>query len=245
MRILWAILGELLVCPGAQWIDVIKGDGMYIFPPFSIHSLTVIILYVTEKSITFVLEAKVDPRDNPSRALFAISDFSSLPFTSDRREPTTQNITVESAYGHQGIRIRLLLPKLYYCAIPHQNRASRIAHSPRGNALRGPIQAKMVYDWENKEELCYRLYIEEKKSLEEIMEFMKEHHKFAPRCVPVYPHERYSCPTPTARCVACSCGLYVQWTDFICVATVNGRSKHNSSAGNSPRNKTQRTKTSS
>jgi len=39
----------------------------------------------------------------------------------------------------------------------------------------------MVYDWENKEELCYRLYIEEKKSLEEIMDFMKEHHKFTPR----------------------------------------------------------------
>jgi hypothetical protein len=41
----------------------------------------------------------------------------------------------------------------------------------------------MVYDWENKEELCYRLYIEEKKSLEEIMDFMKEHHKFTPRYV--------------------------------------------------------------
>lgn len=43
------------------------------------------------------------------------------------------------------------------------------------------LSAKMVYDWENKEELCYRLYIEEKKSLEEIMEFLKEHHKFTPR----------------------------------------------------------------
>ena len=41
----------------------------------------------------------------------------------------------------------------------------------------------MVYDWENKEELCYRLYIEEKKSLEEIMEYMKEEHKFSPRYV--------------------------------------------------------------
>ena len=39
----------------------------------------------------------------------------------------------------------------------------------------------MVYDWENKEEMCYRMYIEEKKSLEEIMEYMKEQHKFAPR----------------------------------------------------------------
>lgn len=39
----------------------------------------------------------------------------------------------------------------------------------------------MVYDWENKEEICYRMYIEEKKSLEEIMEFMKLTYKFNPR----------------------------------------------------------------
>ncbi|KAL3425155.1 hypothetical protein PVAG01_04436 [Phlyctema vagabunda] len=38
----------------------------------------------------------------------------------------------------------------------------------------------MVYDWENKEDICYRMYIEEKKSLEEIMEYMKNEHKFAP-----------------------------------------------------------------
>ncbi|TVY18988.1 hypothetical protein LARI1_G003363 [Lachnellula arida] len=38
----------------------------------------------------------------------------------------------------------------------------------------------MVYDWENKEEICYRMYIEEKKSLEDIMEYMKDEHKFAP-----------------------------------------------------------------
>jgi hypothetical protein len=40
--------------------------------------------------------------------------------------------------------------------------------------------SKMVYDWENKEEICYRMYIEEKKSLEEIMEYMKEEFKFTP-----------------------------------------------------------------
>ncbi|KZF21971.1 hypothetical protein L228DRAFT_283172 [Xylona heveae TC161] len=38
----------------------------------------------------------------------------------------------------------------------------------------------MVYDWEGKEEICYRMYIEEKKSLEEIMEYMKTEHNFAP-----------------------------------------------------------------
>ena len=44
-----------------------------------------------------------------------------------------------------------------------------------------PKSAKMVYDWDNKEDICYRMYIEEKKSLEEIMEYMKEEHKFTPR----------------------------------------------------------------
>jgi hypothetical protein len=47
----------------------------------------------------------------------------------------------------------------------------------------------MVYDWENKEEECYRMYIEDKKSLEEIMDFMKERYKFAPR---------YALPLPTS-----------------------------------------------
>lgn len=41
----------------------------------------------------------------------------------------------------------------------------------------------MVYDWDNKEDICYRMYIEEKKSLEDIMEFMKVNHNFAPRYV--------------------------------------------------------------
>lgn len=39
----------------------------------------------------------------------------------------------------------------------------------------------MVYDWDGKEETCYRMYIEEKKSLEDIMEYMKTEHNFAPR----------------------------------------------------------------
>ncbi len=44
------------------------------------------------------------------------------------------------------------------------------------------VAAKMVYDWTDKEDTCYRLYIEEKKSLEEIMSFFKDQ-KFAPRYV--------------------------------------------------------------
>jgi hypothetical protein len=39
----------------------------------------------------------------------------------------------------------------------------------------------MVYDWDNgKEEICYRMYIEEKRSLEEIMEYFKNQN-FTPR----------------------------------------------------------------
>ncbi|KAG9249289.1 hypothetical protein BJ878DRAFT_531305 [Calycina marina] len=38
----------------------------------------------------------------------------------------------------------------------------------------------MVYDWEDKESICYNMYIEEKKSLEEIMEYMKVNFQFAP-----------------------------------------------------------------
>ncbi len=39
----------------------------------------------------------------------------------------------------------------------------------------------MVYDWIAHEATCYRLYIDEKKSLEDIMAYMKDHHKFTPR----------------------------------------------------------------
>lgn len=42
----------------------------------------------------------------------------------------------------------------------------------------------MVYDWSgDKEEICYRLYISEGKSLEEVMEYLKEEQGFAPRYV--------------------------------------------------------------
>lgn len=42
---------------------------------------------------------------------------------------------------------------------------------------------KMVYNWEGKEEICYQMYIEQKKSLEEIMEYLKTAHNFSPRYV--------------------------------------------------------------
>jgi len=39
----------------------------------------------------------------------------------------------------------------------------------------------MVYDWDGKRDLCYKMYIVDKKALEEIMEYMKAFHQFAPR----------------------------------------------------------------
>ncbi|WYZ44387.1 hypothetical protein EsH8_VII_000823 [Colletotrichum jinshuiense] len=38
----------------------------------------------------------------------------------------------------------------------------------------------MVYDWDAHEKLCFQLYINEKKSLEDIMDYLKIHHNFAP-----------------------------------------------------------------
>jgi len=39
----------------------------------------------------------------------------------------------------------------------------------------------MVYEWDLQEGECYRLYVEEKKSLDEVMRQMKEVHGFSPR----------------------------------------------------------------
>jgi len=41
----------------------------------------------------------------------------------------------------------------------------------------------MVYDWAGKREICYQMYIQEKKPLEEIMEYMRTAYQFAPRYV--------------------------------------------------------------
>ncbi|EEP82719.1 conserved hypothetical protein [Uncinocarpus reesii 1704] len=38
----------------------------------------------------------------------------------------------------------------------------------------------MVYDWEGKRDVCYKMYIEEKRALEDIMEYMRTTHQFAP-----------------------------------------------------------------
>ncbi|KAI9783181.1 MAG: hypothetical protein M1816_001471 [Peltula sp. TS41687] len=38
----------------------------------------------------------------------------------------------------------------------------------------------MGYDWDDKEQLCYQMYIEEKRSLEDIMDYMRTQHGFNP-----------------------------------------------------------------
>ncbi|PLN77691.1 hypothetical protein BDW42DRAFT_176321 [Aspergillus taichungensis] len=38
----------------------------------------------------------------------------------------------------------------------------------------------MVYDWDGKREICYQMYITDRKALEEIMEYMKNVYQFAP-----------------------------------------------------------------
>ena len=45
----------------------------------------------------------------------------------------------------------------------------------------GSEDDEMVYDWDGKEATCFQMYIEENKSLEEIMAYFKENHNFAPR----------------------------------------------------------------
>jgi hypothetical protein len=39
----------------------------------------------------------------------------------------------------------------------------------------------MGYDWDSYQQICYQLYIDENKSLEDIMEYLRTRHKFTPR----------------------------------------------------------------
>lgn len=38
-----------------------------------------------------------------------------------------------------------------------------------------------MYTWEDKKDVCYRMYVEERKTLEEIMNFFKNELGFVPR----------------------------------------------------------------
>lgn len=39
----------------------------------------------------------------------------------------------------------------------------------------------MVYRWDQHREICYRLYVEENRSLDYVVQYMREHHDFGPR----------------------------------------------------------------
>lgn len=41
----------------------------------------------------------------------------------------------------------------------------------------------MTYDWEPYKETCYRMYVEEKKTLRQVHAHLLEHHNFTPRYV--------------------------------------------------------------
>lgn len=64
----------------------------------------------------------------------------------------------------------------------------------------------MTYDWEGKEDLCYKMYIIDKKSLEDIMEFYRETENFTPRYItrPIFPS--YGILHRSSLCTTYYCG---------------------------------------
>lgn len=122
----WGVIG----LPGCTMDNVIESDGMYIFPTFVSISNDGSLMLVNQQRITFVLLEK------SNHVIYhhvrCLPSVTSLPCRSPAIEgsPQRKTSTVESAYGHQGIRIRLLLPEP--TTVPYRTRrASRIAHSPR------------------------------------------------------------------------------------------------------------------
>lgn len=59
--------------------------------------------------------------------------------------------------------------------------AELLFFSPDAPPTGGGVLFTMVYDWAGKRDLCFQMYIQEKKSLEEIMEYMRTAYQFAPR----------------------------------------------------------------
>lgn len=56
----------------------------------------------------------------------------------------------------------------------------------------------MVYDWDDKREACFRMYVQEKKTLEEIKEYFRQELGFAPRSVFLDLRPQLQCPTSTS-----------------------------------------------
>ncbi|RHZ43824.1 Clr5 domain-containing protein [Aspergillus thermomutatus] len=62
----------------------------------------------------------------------------------------------------------------YWYQIRFLRRTSTVGGASHQNSL------VMVYDWEGKREICYQMYIKDKKALEEIMEYMRNVYQFSP-----------------------------------------------------------------
>lgn len=52
--------------------------------------------------------------------------------------------------------------------------ASNVTRQAFLPCLARPLFAKMVYDWEDKQETCYRMYVVERRSLDDVMKFFKD-----------------------------------------------------------------------
>jgi hypothetical protein len=75
------------------------------------------------------------------------------------------------------------------------------------------IRRTMVYDWETHRETLNRLYVDEKRTVEDITSYMRTNHNFAPRYVPA--HIVFACTSDSGRygdgslpdCLGASCPL--------------------------------------
>jgi len=54
--------------------------------------------------------------------------------------------------------------------------------------------AAMGYKWEQHRATCYRLYVNENRPLDEVVQYMRDHHNFTPRCF--FPFSLASLPHP-------------------------------------------------
>lgn len=52
------------------------------------------------------------------------------------------------------------------------------SHNPRPSQ---GLAAIMVYRWEQHRLTCYRLYVEENRTIQEVVDYMRVHHDFTPR----------------------------------------------------------------
>lgn len=55
----------------------------------------------------------------------------------------------------------------------------------------------MVYDWETHKDTLKRLYVDEKRSVEDIISYMQTNHSFAPRYVVL--HVVFACTSGNSR----------------------------------------------